>query len=192
MTTGSIQKVTVTYRGEIAEMDTAILTTSLSVGLLQRHFEEHLNIINTPMLAKQRGISFDEVRNPESQDYSSTIGVTVVSDKMSRSVLGTIIGKNNLRMISVDDYDLEMIPEGPILIIFNNDRPGVIGAVGTICAKHNINIGTMGVGRVKTENRAVLVLDIDETPPEKAIEELRKQDFVINVYVCELPCENGN
>ena len=192
MTTGSIQKVTVTYRGEIAEMDTAILTTSLSVGLLQRHFEEHLNIINTPMLAKQRGISFDEVRNPESQDYSSTIGVTVVSDKMSRSVLGTIIGKNNLRMISVDDYDLEMVPEGPILIIFNNDRPGVIGAVGTICAKHNINIGTMGVGRVKTENRAVLVLDIDETPPEKAIEELRKQDFVINVYVCELPCENGN
>ncbi|MCH9022420.1 MAG: ACT domain-containing protein, partial [Planctomycetes bacterium] len=79
-----------------------------------------------------------------------------------------------------------------ILLICNNDRPGVIGAVGTICAKHNINIGTMGVGRVKTENRAVLVLDIDETPPEKAIEELRKQDFVINVYVCELPTGNND
>lgn len=187
ITPGVIQKARVTYRGEIAQMDTSAVTTAFLVGLLQKHFEENVNVVNVPGLAKNRGISVDEIKNTDAQDYSSTLCVRIITDKADRRVLGTIYGKENLRIIGVDDYEFEMTPEGPILVIFNDDRPGVIGHVGTICGKHNINIGTMGVGRNKSENRAILALDIDEAPDEKALAELCRQDFVKSVYFCELP-----
>ena len=94
-------------------------------------------------------------------------------------------------ILGIDDYELEMSPEGTIMIIFNDDRPGVIGSVGSICGKHKLNIGTMGVGRVKAEDRAVLAISLDEAPDAKAIAEFQKQDFVKSVYVCELPGNSG-
>lgn len=187
ITPGVIKKVEVSYRGEIATVDTAAVTTSFSIGLLKKHFEEPLNIVNVPVLAKQRGISIDEVKNPAPEDFSSVMSARLVTDQADRKVTGTIIGQNIPRIISIDDFSLEMSPEGPIMIIFNNDRPGVIGAVGTICGKHKINIGTMGVGRVKDQNRAILAISMDAAPDQKAIEEFKKQDFVKQVYICELP-----
>jgi len=188
---GKIRQVEVTYRGEVAGYDSAALTTSFIVGLLQRHFEEPLNVVNAPVLAKQRGISVDEIKNPDAQDFASTMAARVVTDEVDRKVIGTIIGKKTARIIGIDDYKLEMSPEGAVMIIFNDDRPGVIGAVGTICGKHSLNIGTMGVGRVKDENRAVLAISLDEAPQAKAIAEFQKQDFVKSVYVCELPGGSG-
>ena len=184
---GKIENIEVTYRGEIAGADTAATTTSFMVGMLQKHFDEPVNAVNAPMLIKQRGISIDEIKNPNLQDFSSTMAVRVVTDQADRKVVGTVIGKRLTRIIAVDDYELEMSPEGAILIVFNDDRPGVIGAVGTICGKHNLNIGTMGVGRVKDQNRAVLAIDLDEIPNDKVVEELRQQSFVKSVFVCELP-----
>lgn len=184
---GSIQKVQVTYRGEIAGQDTSAVTSSFNVGLLQNHFEEPVNLVNVSLLAKQCGISVDEVKNPDAQDYASTMAVNVITDKVDRTVIGTIIGKQIPRIIGIDDFALEMSPEGTIMIIFNDDRPGVIGSVGTICGKHSLNIGTMGVGRVRDQHRAVLAISLDEAPDEQAIAEFQKQDFVKSVYLCQLP-----
>ena len=191
ITPGAIKKVEVTYRGEIAEQETAAITSGFSVGLLQNKFEEPVNLVNVPILAKQCGISIDEIKNQDAQDFASTMAVRVVTDKIDRKVTGTIIGKQMPRIIGIDDYALEMTPEGTIMIIFNDDRPGVIGAVGGICGKHKLNIGTMGVGRIKDQNRAVLAIDLDEAPDDKAIAEFQKQDFVKSVFVCHLP-EGGN
>jgi D-3-phosphoglycerate dehydrogenase / 2-oxoglutarate reductase len=188
---GAIKKIEAIYRGEIAGQETAAVTTSFSVGLLQKHFEEPVNVVNVPMLAKQRGISIDEVKNPDAKDFSSTMAVRVLTDKVDRRVIGTIIGKKMPRIIGIDDYELEMSPEGTIMIIFNDDRPGVIGSVGSICGTHKLNIGTMGVGRIKAEDRAVLAISLDEAPDAKAIAEFQNQDFVKSVYVCELPGNGG-
>lgn len=187
ITPGQIKKIETSYRGEIAGMDTAAIKTHFAIGLLQKHFEEPLNIVNAPVMVRERGISIDETKNPEAKDYASTIAVRLVTDQADHTVVGTIIGKGILRIIAIDDYALEMTPEGPILVIFNHDKPGVIGAVGTICGKHKLNIGTMGVGRVKAENRAMLAIDLDTTPDAKAIDEFKKQDFVKSVHVCQLP-----
>ena len=185
ITTGTIKKIEVIYRGEIASQDTNAITTSFSIGLLQKHFEEPVNAVNAPLLARDRGLSIDETKNPEARDFASTMAVRVVTDEVDRKVTGTIIGKRTPRIIGVDDFALEMSPEGTIMVIFNDDRPGVIGAVGTICGHHKLNIGTMGVGRVK--NSAVLAISLDAAPDDKAIAEFQKQDFVKSVYVCELP-----
>lgn len=104
----------VSHRGEIATVDTAAVTTSFSIGLLKKHFEEPLNIVNVPVLAKQRGISIDEVKNPAPEDFSSVMSARLVTDQADRKVTGTIIGQNIPRIISVDDFSLEMSPEGPL------------------------------------------------------------------------------
>jgi D-3-phosphoglycerate dehydrogenase / 2-oxoglutarate reductase len=187
ITPGSIQKIEISYRGDIASSDTATVTSGFTVGLLQKHFEEPVNLVNVNLLAKQRGVSIDETKNSVAEDYSSVMSVKVITDQVQRSVTGTVVGKGINRIIGIDDFNLEMSPEGTIMVIFNDDRPGVIGAVGTICGKHSINIGTMGVGRVKDQKRAVLAISMDEAPDEKAIVEFRKQDFVKSVFVCELP-----
>jgi len=187
ITPGAIKHVEVAYRGDVAAHDTAAATTSFLVGLLAMHFEEPVNVVNAPLLAKQRGISIDEVKNPLAEDYAGTMGVRIVTDQAHRTVVGTLIGRDIPRIIKIDDYPLELTPEGTIMVIFNHDRPGVIGAVGTICGKHKLNIGTMGVGRVRAENRAMLAISLDAAPDDKAIAEFKEQDFVKSVYVCKLP-----
>jgi len=185
---GTIKNVEVTYRGEIASQDTSAVTTSFSVGLLQNHFEEPINAVNVHLLAKQCGLSCDEIKNPDSRDFASTIAVRVVTDQIDRRVTATIIGKNIQRVIAIDDYALEVTPEGTILIAFYDDKPGVIGSIGTICGKHNINIGTMGVGRLK--DNAVLAVSLDEIPTDEIIAEFKKQVSVQSAFVCKLPTGN--
>ncbi len=182
---GSIKKLEVSYRGEIASYDVSAVTTSFCVGLLGCLFHGPVNAVNATLLAKKRGLSIDELKNPDSKDYSSTMSVSVETDQVKRCVTGTIIGKKTMRIIGVDDFELEMSPEGTIMMIFNDDRPGVIGAVGSICGNHDINIGTMGVARLG--DSAVLAISMDGAPGKKAIEEFQKQDFVKEVFVCELP-----
>ncbi len=182
---GSIQKVKVTYRGEIANRNVSAVTTSVMIGLLQDKFVETVNAVNVPSLAKQRGLSIDEVKNTDAREHTSMMSIQVVTDQVEREVFGTIVGKNIPRVIGVDDYDLEMCPEGSILIIYYADKPGVIGTIGTICGKHNLNIGTMGVGRVG--DKAVLAVSLDSCPDENVIKELKSLGFVDFFNICDLP-----
>ncbi|MCX5637938.1 MAG: ACT domain-containing protein, partial [Planctomycetota bacterium] len=91
-----------------------------------------------------------------------------------------------LRIIEIDGFNIEMTPQGAVLVIFNDDRPGVIGAVGTICGRHNINICTMGVGQKPAVRKAILAVSLDKEPDSQTIEEINNLDFVNELYVCRL------
>ena len=186
ITPGRIKAVSVQYRGSIAEMAVEPVTLHFAVGLLQRHFDMPLNIVNVPVLAKERGISIDETKNTEAKDVAASFSAKVVTDKISRTVTGSVFGQTLLRIIEIDGFNVEMTPQGAVLIIFNEDKPGVIGAVGTVCGKHNINICTMGVGQKPAEQKATLAVSLDKEPDEKVIEEIGKLDFVNEIYVCKL------
>jgi D-3-phosphoglycerate dehydrogenase len=181
---GQIKGVEVQYRGLIAEMAVEQVTLNFAMGLLQKHFEMPLNMVNTPVLAKERGISIDETKNTEAKDVSSSFSAKVVTDKVTRTVTGSIFGGSLLRIIEIDGFNIEMTPQGAVLVIFNDDKPGVIGSVGTVCGRHNINICTMGVGQKLAEEKAILAVSLDKEPDSKAIEELSKLDFVNEIYVC--------
>jgi D-3-phosphoglycerate dehydrogenase len=161
-------------------------TLGFSMGLLQKHFEMPLNMVNTPVLAKERGISIDETKNAEAKDVSSSFSARVVTDKVTRTVTGSIFGGALLRIIEIDGFNIEVTPQGSVLVIFNDDKPGVIGSVGTVCGRHNINICTMGVGQKPAEQKAMLAVSLDKEPGEEAVEELGKLDFVNEIYVCKL------
>ena len=138
------------------------------------------------MRPKERGISVDETKNSDPQDISSVFSAKVVTDKGTRSVTGTVFGGSLLRIIDIDGFKIEITPEGSLLTIFNDDTPGVIGSVGTICGKYGINIATMGVGQKLDEQKAILGVSLDKEPGAEAIEELGKLDFVNEIYVCKL------
>jgi D-3-phosphoglycerate dehydrogenase len=143
-------------------------------------------MVNTPVLAKERGISIDEMKNTEVKDVAASFTAKVVTNKVTRTVTGSVFGGSLLRIIEIDGFKIEVTPQGAVLVIFNDDKPGVIGAVGTVCGKHDINICTMGVGQKPEEQKAVLAVSLDKEPDEKAIEELGKLDFVNEIYVCKL------
>jgi D-3-phosphoglycerate dehydrogenase len=186
ITTGHVKKIEVQYRGEIARMAVDAATTGFIIGLLERQFDVPLNVVNARVLAKERGISIDEMKNPDIKDVASSFTAIVATDKVTRSITGTIFGENLLRIIDIDGFKIEMTPQGSVLVIFNDDKPGVIGAVGTILGKHGINIGTMGVGQKLEERKAVLAVSLDKLPDEKAVADIGKLDFVNESYVCRL------
>jgi D-3-phosphoglycerate dehydrogenase len=138
------------------------------------------------MLAKERGISIDETKNPDAKDVAASFSAKVVTDKVTRTVTGSVFGGTMLRIIEIDGFKIEVTPQGTVLVIFNDDKPGVIGAVGTICGRHNINICTMGVGQKLKEQKAILAVSLDKEPNAEAIEELGKLDFINEIYVCKL------
>jgi len=183
---GRIKGVAVSYRGLIAEAAVEPVTLSFEIGLLQRHFDMPLNMVNVPVLAKERGISIDETRNTEAKDVASSFQAKVVTDRMTRTVTGSVFGEKLLRIIEIDGFNVEMTPQGAVLIIYNEDRPGVIGSVGMVCGKHSINICTMGVGQKAVEQKAILAVSLDKLPDEKVVEELGRLEFVNEIYLCQL------
>ena len=184
--TGHIKSVEVQYRGEIADKSVELVTTSFAIGLLERHFDSPVNIVNVGFLAKERGISIDETKNANVQDVASSFTATVVTDKVTRTIRGTVFGEKLLRIIEIDGFNVEVTPSGTMVVIFNADKPGVIGSVGTVCGKHGINISTMGVGQKAEEGLAILAVSLDKAPAEDAAKELAALDFVNEMYVCKL------
>ncbi|HSV27379.1 MAG TPA: phosphoglycerate dehydrogenase, partial [Sedimentisphaerales bacterium] len=128
VTEGQVKKVEVQYRGEVAGMDVDAATTSFTIGLLENQFDGPLNVVNARVLAKERGVSIDETKNPDMKDVASSFMARVTTDKVRRSITGTIFGENLLRIIDIDGFKIEMTPQGAVLAIFNDDKPGVIGA----------------------------------------------------------------
>ena len=183
---GHIKSVRVEYRGEIAEKVVAAATTGFAVGLLQPHFEFPINMVNVHMMAKERGISLDEIKNPEAQDLASSFTAKVVTDKVTRVIRGSVFGGSLLRIIEIDGFSIEMTPKGTIVIIYNDDKPGVIGSVGMVCGRHAINISTMGVGQKLDQGKAMLAVSLDKTPDADTTRELSGLDFVNEMYICKL------
>lgn len=167
-------------------MPVQAVTLNFEIGLLQKHFEMPLNMVNTPVLAKERGISIDVTKNPTPKDVASSFSAKVITDKVTRTITGSVFGEKLLRIIEIDGFDAEITPQGSVIVIFNADKPGVIGSVGTLLGEHKINICTMGVGQKLDQQKAVLMVSLDKTPDEDTVADLSKLDFVNEIYVCKL------
>lgn len=186
ITGGQIKKVEVQYRGAIAEHSVGLITTSFQIGLLQPYSEDPINMVNASAIAKEKGISIDVTKNTEPLNVASSFGAKITAAKGVCTITGTVFSDKIMRIIEINGFDVEMTPADTIMIIFNDDRPGVIGAVGTVFGKHGINIQTMGVGQKAAEKKAILAVSLDARPDEKTIKEISQLDFVNEVYLYKL------
>jgi len=186
MSGGQIKKIELQYRGSIAEHSVGLITSSFQIGLLQSSSEDPVNMVNASSLAKERGISIDVTKNPEAKNVASGFGAKVTTAKGTCTFTGTVFNDKIMRIIEINGFDVEMTPADNAMIIFNDDKPGVIGAVGTVLGKHGINIQTMGVGQKAAEKKAVLAFSLDAMPDEKTVKDISGLGFVNEVHLCKL------
>jgi len=187
ITPGALNKVEVIYRGAIADLDVTPITTHLLVGLLSPYMDQPLNVINAPVLAEQRGVQVDQTTSAKVKEFSNLMEVKIVTDQTKRSATGTIFGNYFPRVVTIDGFRMEMKPEGNVLIIRNDDKPGVVGKYGSILGNNNINIADMTFARKLKPPKALVGISLDSAPPEAVLDEIRAQDFVEAVYSLYLP-----
>lgn len=165
------------YAGQISQYDTAILTVAVLKGLFGAVVHEPVTYVNAPILAKERGIEIREVKTPVSRDYINVITVSTGDAQGKRiSVGGTLVGKKNQkRFVSIYDFDIDMVPSKYMAFFRYEDRPGMIGKVGTILGNNKINVANMQVGRKVLHGEALMGINVDEPISQKVIEEIKSQ-----------------
>jgi D-3-phosphoglycerate dehydrogenase len=177
----------ITYRGEVTSKNVKLLTSAFCAGLLEKALDEEVNIVNSEVLLRERGIALTEESRTDMGAFSSSMTVEVTIDGQTHVASGTLFGNNMPRLIRLDDYRLEAYIDGNLLVFTHNDVPGIIGAVGTIFGKHNVNIGQMTVGRAAPGGLAVGVLNLDSVPPKEAIDEVLAHPSIQSVRVIPMP-----
>lgn len=190
ITEGSgIKSASVQYKGEIASKPVKLMTSAFASGLLSKALGDRINIVNSQMLAAERDVSISESTSKEAGDFSTLIQASVETDAGTRTVAGTMLGHEYLRLIRIDDFQLDAYLDGHMLVYRHIDVPGLIGAIGTSCGTHNVNIAHMALGRAKSEpgGDAVAVLNLDSIPSEAALNEIASHENVTSVKLIELP-----
>jgi D-3-phosphoglycerate dehydrogenase len=178
---GGITEVTVEFRGDAADLNTEPVTIAALKGLLTPILEETVNFVNAPFIAKERGIEVKETKSAESGDYQSMIVLRIKSGGKERTFTGTLFSRKNPRIIQVDGFPVEIIPEGTMLLMFNNDKPGVIGNIGNFLGEHGINIARMHFGREAAGGTAISVVSIDTPVTQEQIAAIKKLPNILSV-----------
>lgn len=183
---GGLEQVSIEYSGEVAALEIAPITVSLLKGLLYSILKEDVNYVNAPVIAKERGIKVIESTTSESEDFTSLITLKVKTSKEERMVAGTIFGKSDPWIVQVDQFRIEAVPDKYMLLFHTQDRPGVIGNIGTSLAKHRINISRMQFGREKVEGKSLLLLSTDEPVSDEIAKQLKELPHVISLDSIEI------
>lgn len=183
---GAATDITIEYRGEASELNTAPVTIALLKGYLTPILEETVNFVNAPLIAKERGIEVKETKSSEAGDYHNMIVMKIRVNGEGNILSGTLFSRRDPRIVRINNFPVEIVPEGNMLFIYNNDRPGVIGSIGSYLGKNNINIARMHFGRESAGGRAISVVSIDSPVSDKQIEEIKKMPNIISVKVVNL------
>lgn len=178
---GSIRRVTVEYSGEVAAYDPAPLTIYMLKGLLEHALAEGVNYVNAAPIARERGIGVSEVKTRDSAGFTSLITLCAVSEEGEHSIAGTLFGRGDPRIVRVDSFLTEAEPEGTILLMHNNDKPGVIGAIGKALGSRGINIAKMHLSRQQAGGVAISLIHVDEPVEDAVLRKLAKLDNVLSV-----------
>jgi D-3-phosphoglycerate dehydrogenase len=180
------KEVHVEYRGDVVQYNVAPLTLAVLKGMLTPVMESGVNYVNAPLIAKERGIDIVESKAEHSEDFASSITIKAKNGKQDLEVEGAIFGKKHPRIVRVNNFYLEAVPEGYILILHNKDVPGVVGAVGTILGKNGINIAGMELGRGEKGGNAISFTHVDDFVPQKALKELRALPQIVSAELVKL------
>ena len=183
---GQMNAIQVKYEGEISNYDTSALKAAVVGGLLEEISEERINLVNANLVATQRGLTVIEQKEVTCENYASLINVEVTTSAGVTTVAGTIIhGQSHI--VRVNNYWLDIAPaEGYFLFLDHRERPGLMGAVGTITGDADINISSMTVSRLKPRGQALAVLALDEPLPEECQQQILSISNVSTVKLVKL------
>jgi D-3-phosphoglycerate dehydrogenase len=181
------EKIEVATQGNLSTLETGPVTRSFVAGLLSPAFAEPVNFVNALSLAESRGLAVVEKKSERIRDFASMLTGTATAGGSSISVSGTLFGHRQPRIVKMDDFHLEAIPEGNLLVIRNDDKPGVIGRIGTILGAAGTNIRAMHLSPPRErDGQAIVLLNLSSPPPDDALAKVRAQPEVHRLAVIEL------
>ncbi|UJF31174.1 phosphoglycerate dehydrogenase [Paenibacillus hexagrammi] len=177
---GAVNEIVISYAGELIDVDTSPLTRYIVKGLFEKQLES-INIVNAMHQAKTRGVNIIVQQSNASSSFTNLVTVTVKTKQEEKTLAGTLLAGFGERIVRIDQYPVDFAAEGNLLLISHNDKPGIIGRVGTLLGSNDVNIATMQVGRKVIGGSAIMVLTIDKPAPAEVLAELTKQAEIVNV-----------
>lgn len=182
------ERLIITYGGKAAELRSDPITRSLLKGFLESAGGQEVNQVNVRLMAKGLGLLVEEIKSNEKTDYLEWIHVAVYSGgQKTVSAGGTVLGaRQQPRIVRLNSRTVEIVPEGVLFLMNNKDRPGMVGHVGNLMGKHNVNIASMTLDRDNVGGQALTVLNLDSVPPKELLEEIQKDPDISNVRIVRL------
>jgi D-3-phosphoglycerate dehydrogenase len=166
---GRVSSIELDFEGEVAEHDINLLVASAIKGFLQPFTEDRINAVNARLIAANRGITLVERRTRAKGSYASLVTVRL----QTHDIAGTVL-MGEPRAVRIDSFRVDLVPDGRFLVSRHEDRPGVVGRVGTILGEHDVNIASMQVGRDAPRGSAMMILAVDDRVSQDVLERLRE------------------
>jgi D-3-phosphoglycerate dehydrogenase len=180
-------RIVITYGGKAVEMPTDAISRAILTGFLKHAGGEEVNSVNVRTMASTLGLNVEEVRSSEQTDFNEWLHIAVFSEDKKISVGGTFFGaKNDPRIVRVNGRPVEVTPSGVVLLLENRDRPGIIGHIGTLLGKENINIASMSLSRTELGGRALTLLNLDSLPDAAVLARLATDADIFAAQVISL------
>ncbi len=186
---GAPDKIEINYYGDLVKEDTDLLTRTMVKGILSHHLSDSVNLINALHLLKDQGVTFNVTKNPSGKGFANYMELSLHKGEEQSSIGATILNGYGARIVKMNEFRVDVKPEPNLLYIKHHDIPGMIGRVGSILGKHQINIGTMQVGRSVVGGDAIMVLTLDKKVEDEVVVELCSMDGLDGAQFLELPIE---
>jgi D-3-phosphoglycerate dehydrogenase / 2-oxoglutarate reductase len=168
-----LHEISINYSGELSDVDVNPLTRYIVLGILSNHLGDEANVINALHLAKAREINVVVQKTTTAKSFTNLVTVTLKTNKEERIAAGTLLAGYGERIVQIDQYPVDISPEGHVLYIAHNDKPGIIGKVGTLLGDNGVNIATMQVGRKVVGGAAIMLLTIDKQASDELLAALK-------------------
>jgi D-3-phosphoglycerate dehydrogenase len=168
-----IMKVTVEYEGQVAALNTRPLTALMLQGLLKPLLSDSVNMVNAPLVAKERNIDLTEIKHDREGDYHTLIRLTVESERWARSIAGTLFADQRPRVVEIKGIKIDAELGPHMLYVTNDDKPGFIGRLGTLLGDNGINIATFALGRSAPGKDAIALVEIDGPMPPALLRQVQ-------------------
>ena len=181
LATGPVKEVVIEFAGDFQDLDLSPVRTAVLKGLLTPMIKDDVNFVNAEVLAKERGLKVTETTIPETEEYINLITVRAYYDDGKSKVAGTIFGLKDPRVVNINNFRLELHPEGRFILIHNHDKPGAIGSIGTLLGENKINISKMRVGQEEGGDKTMIFLRTDDFIPDDVMKKL--EDLPLNISV---------
>jgi len=180
---GRFQEMAITYSGQITKYNLTPVTMALVKGLLTPILKETVNFVNGVSLLKERGIKLLESKSGQEGEFVNLVQLEIKTDKETKSILGTLSGNKQPRIVKIDDYYLDLYPVGEMIFIRNLDKPGLIGSLGTLMGKNRINIAAMALGRNKPGDKAISVWSVDKQVNAEMLDKIKELENILTVKI---------
>ncbi|HZP47433.1 MAG TPA: ACT domain-containing protein, partial [Vicinamibacterales bacterium] len=180
---GKLKKFSITYAGPAFGNERSRSRQVLMLAALEGFFRHYLsspvNYVSVPHFAREHGIQLEEVSSSDTEGFINLLTIKVETSKGQKRVSGAIFGERLPRIVYIDSHTMDTIPEGHIVFFANDDRPGMLGMVGTLLGANKVNIGSVSMGRDKTGGTALACLTVDGPVPEGVLKELEGKKGIL-------------